>query len=223
MNFFQRFDAFAISVIETITELIRHKLTWLYLYLAVIAIMIVKIILRSRKRKREIAKQLASRKKDELDSTAEPGKKDRFNIANIENEELRNMLMIGNEKLDLIDQYYEKINDPSMKEKARNLANIIEAIYRDLIADPTDMKKVRNFLAIHTDSAIKVLSKYSALFHNSDKKEIDPETQAKIHDMVSTLDDAFQKMLNNLHENEVLALELDIELIEKDMQVRGIG
>lgn len=151
----------------------------------------------------------------------EPKKKNRFDYSKVADDEVKKILRMGDEKLDEIEKYKNRIKDESMQKKVDKVSAAIEAIFQNFIVDPSDIKKSRQFLNYYLDSTMKILKKYVELSNKEVYSDNIRDTLNKVEVMMDTLEESFRKHLAKLQENDLMDLDVEMEVLEKNLRMGG--
>lgn len=108
-------------------------------------------------------------------------------------------------------------------ERLERVCKTIEKILAEIRRDPADLKRARQFLSYYLDSTINILEKYEKL---SAQDIGDPAIRAslsRVESMIDTINLAFEKQLSHLLSNDVMDLDTELSLLEKTIQMEGLG
>jgi 5-bromo-4-chloroindolyl phosphate hydrolysis protein len=156
-----------------------------------------------------------------------PGKpkepKEFENIDGVSREMHEAALTEGYEKLSKLRALAVKINDRGVKEKADRICGLTGQILDTIKNDPKDLKPARSFLNYYLDTAMRILSRYNELvLHQSPSKEVE-EIIERVDRTLGTLEQAFEKQQERLLENDVLDLDTELTVLERTIEMEGLG
>lgn len=141
----------------------------------------------------------------------------------ITQEDFDRILQDGYDKLDLMKSYTKRITDSKVKKKAAAICSIVEKILKDYEEDPIDLKTSKQFLSYYVDATLKILKKYIDISkHNLNSKEV-KETLDKTELLLDKIHKAFEKQLAILLKNDILDLDVEMQVLEKTIDMEGLG
>jgi 5-bromo-4-chloroindolyl phosphate hydrolysis protein len=145
------------------------------------------------------------------------------NIDGVTKETHEAALEEGNKKLKTLRSSTDKIQDPGIKAKAKGICNLTEKILESIRKDPKDLKPARSFLGYYLDTAMKILQQYNELEGQTAKSKDMEEVIEKLDGTLGTLEQAFQKQLEKLMENDVMDLDTELTVLERTIEMEGFG
>lgn len=137
--------------------------------------------------------------------------------------QLKEALEEGRKKLNTLERASHAIDNRRVRQKAVAICETTKKILDDIRQDPADLRPARKFLGYYLDATITVVQRYRDL---SLRGVVDPGIQAslaKVETSLSTIQSAFEKQLAQLLENDVMNLDTEIEVLEKTIQMEGLG
>ncbi len=129
----------------------------------------------------------------------------------------------GSRKLSKLQASADKIQDRNVQVKAKNICVLTEKILDDIKKDPKDVKPARSFLNYYLDTAMNILKQYNELAVQKVSSEEVKEVIKKVDRTLGTLEQAFEKQLAKLMENDVLALNTELTVLERTIEMEGFG
>lgn len=126
-------------------------------------------------------------------------------------------------KLTHLKRASEKVVDERVRAKAHAVCDSVARILADIHEDPKDLRPARKFLDYYLDATIKVVDRYVAL---SSKNVSSDEIRALLTRAESSLDtikSAYDKQLEQLLENDVMNLDTELEVLERTIEMEGLG
>jgi 5-bromo-4-chloroindolyl phosphate hydrolysis protein len=155
-----------------------------------------------------------------------PGKKadpGYIRVQGMSKEIFEQTLREGNEKLSTLRTLTIKVRDREIKRKANHICDLTKLILDDIEKDPDDLRPARSFLNYYLDAAVKILESYNDIVVNQiSSKEVD-EIPTKVDRNLGTLEEAFEKQLAKLMENDVMDLDTELTVLEKTLEMEGYG
>lgn len=134
--------------------------------------------------------------------------------------QLKKILKNGKEKIRILRQYAENINEPSIKTEINKTAGTAEKIFQNFSRDPKDIKAARQFITYYLDAAINVIKQYCELSDNApDKKDL----QVRVTELLKTISKSFDQQLKKLYEDDFLNLSVEMKVLEKTLKSEGFG
>ena len=136
------------------------------------------------------------------------------NMGDISAEMVIKTLREAHQKIEAIEKDTDKIQDRELNDKI-SLALVQAKTILDAIAeDPKDVRSARKFLIVYIDGVAKVTSSYTAM----DEKEIDPETQERLLQLMEDVEIRFQKELKRLKANNEFDLDVHIDVLKEQIK-----
>jgi 5-bromo-4-chloroindolyl phosphate hydrolysis protein len=129
----------------------------------------------------------------------------------------------GSRKLSKLRASADRIQDRTVQVKAKNICALTEKILDDIKKDPKDVKPARSFLNYYLDTAMNILKQYNELAVQKVSSEEVKEVIKKVDRTLGTLEQAFEKQLEKLMENDVLALNTELTVLERTIEMEGFG
>lgn len=134
--------------------------------------------------------------------------------------QLKKILKNGKRKIKILRNSADNIKESEIKTEILKIAGTAEKIFQDFTRDPKDIKAARQFITYYLDAAINVINQYSALSDNAPDKKI---FQAKVAELLRTIDKSFDTQLKRLYEDDFLNLDVEMKVLEKTMKSEGLG
>lgn len=128
----------------------------------------------------------------------------------------------GEKKVRQMREMKEKVSDFEVRSKIESIGKTLDKIFIELKNDPQDVKKAKKTLGYYLETTIEIIDKYISLSkHRSADSKI-AESLNRVEKMLTMLDEAFQKQLTGLLENNVMDLDVEIEVLEQNLKSRGM-
>lgn len=133
--------------------------------------------------------------------------------------QLKKILKNGKTKIQILRDSAGNIKESAIKSEIIKIAGTAEKIFQDFSRDPKDIKAARQFITYYLDAAINVIKQYSDLSDNApDKKAF----QAKVTELLKTINTSFETQLKKLYEDDFLNLAVEMKVLEKTIKSEGL-
>ena len=106
------------------------------------------------------------------------------------------------------------IDDDELKSRVTVLTDCIKQIYSYIESNPDRASDVRQLTNYFLPTSINLLRNYVALQNQTVKSDNMNESMQKIADLMSTLEEAFKKQLNDLYSNKAMDVSVEIEVMQ---------
>lgn len=167
----------------------------------------------------------AGRKPSQQKQSKDKTKKPEINTEDINQDQLGEIKQIiekGESKVKNMRALKSKISDFEVRGKIESIAKSLDKIFNELRSDPGDVKKAKKALGYYLDTTIQIIEKYINL---SKHRNADPkiaESLQRVERMLDMLNEAFEKQLAQLLENNVMDLDVEMEVLEQNLKMRGL-
>lgn len=111
------------------------------------------------------------------------------------------------------------IPNPELTARLDRIADAATKVVDELARDPKDARRAQTFLNTYLDSAATVARKYAAL----DRKDGGHALTDRFTELLDTIETTFQRQYERLLHNDRLDLDVEIELLKRQMQLEGVG
>ena len=148
-------------------------------------------------------------------------------IGNIELENLVNGLELhelfkeANFDLETMKDQVNHISDPSVKEKVTSLAGVGQDILNYLEENPKEISKSRHFLEYYFETAKRIVINYVKLAKANISESKFSHITEKTIESLQLLDKVFVNQRDGYHEDKLMALEVENDLLEKTIKLGG--
>ncbi|MCX7998737.1 MAG: 5-bromo-4-chloroindolyl phosphate hydrolysis family protein [Leptospiraceae bacterium] len=115
-----------------------------------------------------------------------------------------------------------KILDYKIKSKANAILEQLHKLLDNFRKDPRDLPPSRHFMMYTLDSLVRILTKYVDLQNEAPKN---PEIQNILEKVEPTLDaiqTALEKHYAKMLENDIIDLDVDLEVMQKNIEMGGL-
>jgi len=129
----------------------------------------------------------------------------------------------GRTKLNEMRLLANRIVNPLVQYKVKQIGDVTEKILDDIKQDPKDLRQARQFLNYYLDATIKILDRYTEL---SSKRLANPEVQAslkRVEGLLDTIRLAFEKQHAILLQDDVMDLDTELKLLQNTITYEGLG
>lgn len=110
----------------------------------------------------------------------------------------------------------------TVKAKLEGIADVVERILKDLKQDPADMAKAGQFLDYYLVSTVAVVGKYLDLLGRAATTE-GVSALRSTENTLDTIKAAFEKLYQQLLENEVMDLDVELKVLNNTINMEGLG
>jgi hypothetical protein len=100
----------------------------------------------------------------------------------------------------------------------RRVVRLGGLIVAEAEADPADLRRARRFLGVYLEGAERVANRYVETHRSLDVSPLEPDFLALLND----LEHAFAAQLANLKANDLQALDVEIEVLQKRLREEGL-
>ncbi len=122
-------------------------------------------------------------------------------------------------KIQHIDSANAEIPCPELTERLHRICGSASRIVDQLQQDPSDLRRSQTFLNTYLDSASKVAAKYAHL----DSRGGTIHLEERFANLLGTIEDAFDRQYKRLLSDDQLDLDVEIELLEKQITREGLA
>jgi len=142
-------------------------------------------------------------------------KKDKLeNIGDISAEFVIETLSTARGKLASIEEEMKKIKEEVLYSKLRIATDKGYEILNNIEADPKDLRVARKFIIVYIDGIKKVTSSYTSM----DEKDITTETKEKLSNLLSDVEQRFDKEILRLKQNNQFDLDVNIDVLQEQIK-----
>ncbi len=136
------------------------------------------------------------------------------NIGDISAEFVLETLATARGKLKSIEEDMSKIKDTKLISQLRVAINKAYEILKNIEEDPKDVRVARKFIIVYIDGIKKVTESYIEL----DEKDITEETKEKLYNLLSDVEDRFEKEIIRLKRNNQFDLDVNIDVLQEQIK-----
>ncbi len=138
-------------------------------------------------------------------------------------EELDKLLEEGRQAAAQYNALLNDIDDPVIKGKTAELADLTGRIFADLREHPAGKAQVKRFAAYFVPAPIKLLEQYAKLENRGVQGENVSAAMERIEGILDTTIEAYRKQLDAMFEGRALDIETDIEVLEAMLKREGLS
>jgi len=117
-----------------------------------------------------------------------------------------------------IEQASRDISQRELDERLRRIAALAREILRRLEEDPRDLRRARKFLNVYLDGVQHVVEGYA----KTHGRAATPELDARFRHALVTVEDAFREQQQVLLERDIEDLDVQIEVLTRQLEREGI-
>jgi len=137
-------------------------------------------------------------------------------------EQVSRIIRDGERKVASMRRQARRIDDRSVRDKVRSIAEVAERIFADLREDPKDVRAARRFLEYYLDATLLVVERYVDLSSKGSQSADVQQVLGKFGDLLDTIQSTFEKQLDRLLRDDVLDLDTDITVLKQMMEMEGL-
>lgn len=127
----------------------------------------------------------------------------------------------GIEKLRNIRNLTLKITSNDVAKQIQDICKTGAEIFEYIRKNPDDLKKARQFINYYLDTTEKIVNRYVQLSSAKEKSADVGTSLKKVEETLASINETYQKQLNNLLEDDVLDLNTEIKVLETTMKMGG--
>ncbi len=136
------------------------------------------------------------------------------NIGDISAEFVLETLATARGKLKSIEDDMTHIKDTKLNSQLRVAINKAYEILKNIEEDPKDVRVARKFIIVYIDGIKKVTKSYIEL----DEKDITIDTKEKLYNLLSDVEDRFEKEIIRLKRNNQFDLDVNIDVLQEQIK-----
>ena len=112
-----------------------------------------------------------------------------------------------------------KIDDETIQKKAYEICSSMLKILQELRMRPNKIPSVRKFLNYYLPTLTEILNKFERIEENN---AADAETQRKVTEYLTAIENATKKLHANMFEDELLDMSVDMEIMTQSVKEEGL-
>ncbi len=146
-------------------------------------------------------------------------KRSYYNIDESLPEDVKAILRDGNDYLNSIREYNDKIPDTEpMSDKLYTLEATVLSIFKKVQKQPETASDLRKFMSYYLPTTEKLLTSYVRLSNEDSSIENVSTARAEIEDAMDVINDAFVKLLNQMFQDDAWDVSSDISVMKTMMK-----
>ncbi|MBK1809805.1 5-bromo-4-chloroindolyl phosphate hydrolysis family protein [Clostridium sp. YIM B02505] len=160
------------------------------------------------------------RKEDELRNEKKEQEEEKIN--DIEDEQLKSTLEIGNNYIEQIKKLNDSIHVEIISAKLDRLQNIVRQILNFVENNPKKLSAVSKFIRHYLPMTYKLISTYKELNDQAVQGENIKKSKVEIENTIDTVNHAFEKLLDDLFADVALDISTDISVLQTLFTQEGL-
>jgi hypothetical protein len=122
------------------------------------------------------------------------------------------------DRLITIEQAAGAIGNRELSQRLARIAELGRSILAQIADRPSDLRRARRFLTVFLEGAEQVSDGYARTHRHADSAELEQSFRA----VLITIEEQFQRQRERLREADVLDLDVQIEVLKKQLDHEGI-
>ncbi|NLB91428.1 MAG: hypothetical protein GX786_09470, partial [Clostridiales bacterium] len=116
----------------------------------------------------------------------------------------------------------ERINDPLISEKTEELTVLCRYIFSMIVKQPEKLSQIRMFMNYYLPTAANLLRKYREMKNQPVREDLLQQTYQQLLQALDLIIPACEKQLKALHQDDILDMRVDVEVLEKILKKDGL-
>lgn len=129
-------------------------------------------------------------------------------------EELVEIINEAREKIAEIEVQKQKLGKNALSDQLSRIVGLANDVLSILEKKPKQLRQARKFLNVYLDGAQEVTVGYASMFNKTDNVDI----HANFRDVLNTIESSFTQQREKLLSNDLLDLDIQIEVLKKQME-----
>jgi 5-bromo-4-chloroindolyl phosphate hydrolysis protein len=121
-------------------------------------------------------------------------------------------------KLIELDRAAASIANPELKLRLRRIGAQGRSILNQIAERPTDLFRARKFLSVYLDGVKQVTDGYARTHHRADSRDL----EQSFRNVLVTVEDVFEEQRQRLLKTDVMDLDIQIEVLKKQLEREGL-
>ncbi len=122
------------------------------------------------------------------------------------------------DRLITIERAADAIGNRELSERLARIADLGRGILAQIAERPSDLRRARRFLTVFLEGAEQVSDGYARTHRHADSAELEQSFRT----VLITIEDQLQRQRERLREADVLDLDVQIEVLKKQLEQEGI-
>ncbi|MEA3640099.1 MAG: 5-bromo-4-chloroindolyl phosphate hydrolysis family protein [Lamprobacter sp.] len=123
------------------------------------------------------------------------------------------------DRLITIERAAAAIGNRELSQRLARIAELGRGILAQIAERPSDLRRARRFLTVFLEGAEQVSDGYARTHRHADSAELEQSFRT----VLITIEEQFQRQRERLREADVLDLDVQIEVLKKQLDQEGIG
>ncbi len=124
------------------------------------------------------------------------------------------------EKIEAIDDARVNIYNYELNKRLKSIIKEAKKVLEMIEENPNDLYRARKFLVVYLDGAKRVVEGY--VKNKKDNEENPKELEEKFRKLLETIENTFKEQQQKLKENSLEDLDIQIEVLRKQMKYEGV-
>ncbi len=147
------------------------------------------------------------------------GEKASGKLSGYSTEELAEILQEAEVKLEAIEAQGAKLTSRELAERLDSIVAEAREVIGILEKNPRDLRRARKFLNVYLDGARQVTEGYANMHSQANSDILD----SNFREVLATIETTFREQKRKLLSHEMLDLDIQIEVLKKQMEEEGIA
>lgn len=140
--------------------------------------------------------------------------------ASSKNKDVQRALQVGMEYIRQIRQINDELPQPVISEKLSHLEEVIGLIYLRVEKTPEKLSSLKHFTDYYLPTTMRLVTAYRDLEHVDTENA--RQSKEQIERTLDTINDAFDKLLDNLYEEDRMNIQADIAVLNTLLAQEGL-
>lgn len=129
-----------------------------------------------------------------------------------------NVLNEAEEKIASIETASKKVKNAELENRLNRISQLARNIVNTIEQDPRDLHRARKFLYVYLDGAQRVTQGYAKTHQRANSAELEDN----FRNVLITIEEVFKQQQNRLLRDDILDLDVQIEVLNKQLKEEGI-
>ena len=134
------------------------------------------------------------------------------------NDEWQKALVEATEKIDAIEDASKHLANDELRQRIKRIIALARQVIKTIEQSPKDLMRARKFLYVYLDGAKSVCEGYA----KTHEKAATHELESNFRNVLITIEDVFTQQQQRLLEKEVMDLDVQIEVLHKQLKREGL-
>ncbi len=121
-------------------------------------------------------------------------------------------------KISAIEAAARRFSNRELLARLERITSLARRIVANLETDPRDLRRTRKFINVYLDGAMRVTSNYAQTIEKTGSGEL----TGKYRELLVTIEEVFQQQHDGLLRNDVNELDIQMEVLMKQLRHEGI-